>query len=276
MRIDDAGPRTWLLATAAGWALLVWLLATAGMGGRVEPLPADPGLLKPLPSVRPAPASRLGAAGEYREIATRPLFSADRRPKPFVLQGKADQAGNGAFDYVLTGVLITPDLKMAILQPPSGGDSLRVRLGEAPQPQPDWRLVTLNPRSAVFEGPDGRHTLDLRVFAGVGGQAPTEVSRERRPETMPGADQVPVTPPPVGSVDDAASPAVPTPAAGPAQTNGTAPATRGEATQRGTTRREADQPMTDQAQMDAIRQRIQERRAKLRGKSPAKPPAQSP
>lgn len=272
MRIDDAGPRTWLLATAAGWVLLAWLLAIAGMGGRVEPLPADPALLKPLPPVRPAPASRLGPASEYREIAARPLFATDRRPKPFVLQGKADQAGSGAFDYVLTGVLITPGLKMAILQPPDGSDSLRVRLGEAPQPQPDWRLVTLNPRSAVFEGPDGRHTLDLRVFAGVGGQAPTEVSRERRPGTTPGADQLPVTPPPVDRTDDASSSAVPSaPAAEPAQTNGAAPAARDAAT-----RREADQPMTDQAQMDAIRQRIQERRAKLRGESPAKPPAQSP
>ena len=47
MRIDDAGPRTWLLAGVAGWALVAWLLAVAGMGGRVEPLPDDPTLLQP-------------------------------------------------------------------------------------------------------------------------------------------------------------------------------------------------------------------------------------
>src|SRR5690606_23294166 len=90
VRLDDAGPRSWLLAGIAGWALAAWLLALAGMGGRVEPLADDPALLKPLPPVRPAPALRLGPPGQYEAIATRPLFSADRKPQPFFLQGEGD------------------------------------------------------------------------------------------------------------------------------------------------------------------------------------------
>ena len=45
MRVEDAGPRTWLLAALAGCALVAWLLAVAGMGGRIEPLPDDPAQL---------------------------------------------------------------------------------------------------------------------------------------------------------------------------------------------------------------------------------------
>ena len=41
MRLSDAGPRTWLLATVAGWALLAWVLALVGMGGRIGKLPDD-------------------------------------------------------------------------------------------------------------------------------------------------------------------------------------------------------------------------------------------
>ena len=29
MRLDAIGPRTWLLATVAGWALIAWALARA-------------------------------------------------------------------------------------------------------------------------------------------------------------------------------------------------------------------------------------------------------
>lgn len=274
MRIDDAGPRTWLLAGVAGWALVAWVLAVAGMGGRVQPLPPDPSLLQPLPQPGTTTAPRLGDASQYREIANRPLFTTNRRPQAFLLQGNGDAAETRAFDYVLTGVLITPNLRLATIQPPDGSQTLRIRVGEAPEPQPDWRLVVLNERNAVFEGPDGRRTLELRVFDGVGGEAPTAVSEPRPTDeagsrtqsavqradpaqngaarTVPSAPTaptaVPTRPVPPQAVPPGARPAP-------------APAT---------------QPATDQAQMEAIRRRIQERREQLRGTSPTQPPAQSP
>ena len=39
MRLEMIGLRTWLLATVVGWALLVCVLAVAGLGKRVELLP---------------------------------------------------------------------------------------------------------------------------------------------------------------------------------------------------------------------------------------------
>lgn len=237
MRLDDAGPRSWLLAGVAGWALAVWLLAVAGMGGRVEPLPDDPSLLKPLPPARTPPPLRLGPLGQYGSIVARPLLSADRKPHPFFLQGEGDAEEQDGFDYVLTSVLITPRLKLAILQPADGGMPARVKLDQTPESHPAWRLVGLSERSAVFEGPEGQRTLELRVYDGVGGERPTQLDA---PD-----DRVPVEPPP----------STPTPA----RVDDAAPA-----------------PAADQAQMEAIRNRIEQRRARLRNESKSQPPANSP
>lgn len=266
MRFDDAPPRTWLLAALAGWALIAWALALAGMGGRIGLLDEDPGLLRPLPPLRPAAAERLGPLGQYAEIAARPLFSTDRRPKPFSLQGASGEAQAGEFDYRLTSVLITPGLQLAILQPPDGSRSVRVRVGEAPESHPAWRLAALNPRSAVFESPEGERTLELRVFDGQGGQPPTPTAA---PVPRPGAPgmnnpadgSVPPARPIVDAPRPAAvpNPAVPVPPPPPAD----APAG------------DAAAPQTDQAQMEAIRQRIQARREQLRQQqSRTQPPAQ--
>ena len=54
MRLDDVSPRTWLFGAAAGWALAAWMLALAGMGGRVVPLADDPSLLLAKAAVRAA------------------------------------------------------------------------------------------------------------------------------------------------------------------------------------------------------------------------------
>ena len=253
MRVDDAGARTWLLAAVAGWGLLAWLLAVFGMGNRIAPLPDDAGLVKPIPALPASSTNRLGTLGQYAEIGARPLFAEDRRPKPFSLQGD-DGTETREFDYLLTSVLITPNLHLAILQSPDGSKSVRVKLGEAPESHPAWRLGALTARSAVFDGPSGQRKVELRVFDGAGGQPPTAIAREGQPPVglpltpdMPGPSPRPLNQPPARSSV--------TPAAA------VAPAT-------------STPPMTEQAQMEAIRQRIQARRAQLRQLSqPTQPPA---
>lgn len=250
MRVDSAGPRTWLLATVAGWALLAWVLALAGMGGRAALLADDPGLLQSLPQPRPSPPERLGPLGQYAEIGARPLFAEDRRPHPFSLQpANGEEAETNTFDYVLTSVLITPQLHMAIVQPSQGGDSVRIKLGEASEDIPAWRLVELNPRSAVFEGPEGRKALDLRTFDGVGGQSPTEVSAGDPTANAPSTAGARPSPGSAVQVDaDSGAEAAPEPSM---------PAS-------------APQPASTEKQMDAIRKRIEARRAQLRQETPQK------
>ena len=258
MRLDDAGPRTWLLGTTAAWAVAAYLLALIGMGGQVTPLDDDPSLVKDLPAMTAAAASRLGPFEQYNETYTRPLFAMDRKPKNFSLQDGGEAPGAGAFDYVLTSVMITPTLQLAILQTPDGAKALRVKVGEAPETHPAWRLSSLSPRGAVFDGPEGQKVLELRVFDGQGGQAPTvagapggdEHNDPNQPIVMDGdgavkGDPTPPPPPP------------PPPMAGNPMTGSPPPS--GEPVQA-----KVDPPMTEQAQMEAIRQRIQARRAQLR------------
>ncbi|MCL1636191.1 general secretion pathway protein GspN [Luteimonas sp. SX5] len=252
MRADGIGVRTWLLAAIAGWALLVWILAIAGMGGGISPLPADAALAPQLP---PAPsASRLVShnMNEYGEATTRPLFFSDRRPKPFSLQPGGDVATQETFDYVLSSVLIAPGLRMAILQSPDGANSIRLKLGEASEKLPGWRLTELTPRSATIASATETRSLELRVFDGRNGQPPTA---QPSVQSAAGAAQatMPVPPPP----NPVPSPPM-TPTPQPARTAAGEPAVPPEKAQ------SAAPPSSNEAQLQAIRQRIEARRAKLR------------
>ncbi|MEA9580794.1 type II secretion system protein XpsN [Xanthomonas nasturtii] len=250
MRLDLIGLRTWLLATVVGWALLVCILAVAGLGKRVELLPDDPALVQRLPTL-PAPApERLGAFEKYSEIAAHPAFAEDRLPHPFFLSGTD---GSGAASTVrLTGVLLTENFKMATLTL-DPQDSVRVQLGG--DAVKGWRLLALQPRSATIEGPGGTQTLELHVFNGQGGQPPTANAAARgAPGTLPPLPPVPPSP------DAAAVAQPPQPATPPAQQPGgqappTVPPQRSDGAQ------EAPRPSDDQ--MRAIRERIEARRRQL-------------
>lgn len=260
MRFDSAGPRTWLLATTAAWAVLSLLLALFGMGGRIMMLPDDAALVHALPAMPKAVAERLGPLTQYAEIVNRPLFADDRRPHPFSLQPQGEEQVK-AFDYVLTSVMITPAFKMAIIQPPDGSSPpLRIKLGEADESLPNWHLQSLDPRSAVFVGPEGERRLELRVFNGVGGEAPTAMTKTEGPQ--PGGQRpqgqpiLPSPPEQVSTNADMPGPQGPAVVSSPGAAATPTPSTPNRAT--------PDQPATEQAQMEAIRKRIEARRAQLR------------
>jgi len=264
VRRDAWNARTWILAVVAGWSLLVAVLAMFGLGGRITPLPADPDLVQPLPRLPAAPPERLGPLPQYAMVGERPLFSEDRRPKPFFLSG--EEAAAPAFDLVLSSVLITPRLELAIVQPAQGGEGLRVKLGESPAGFPGWRLTELAPRRAVFDGPEGRRELELRVFDGAGGQPPTVMTGTGA--VPPAAAPMPAARPTGGNSAPVPIPAGPTPVPPPAATaDAAAPTSAAPAP--------AAPATTSDEQMEAIRQRIEQRRAQLRQQQaqPTPPPA---
>lgn len=271
MRADSWGVRTWILAVVAGWAVVAALMALFGLSSRITPLPADPGMVQALPRLPASPPERLGALEQYAGVGERPLFSEDRRPKPFFLSG--EEAAAPAFDLVLTSVLITPALELAIVQPAQGGEGLRVKVGDSPAGFPGWRLVELDPRRAVFEGPEGRREMALRVFDGAGGQPPSPVAGV--PAAVPPAATIvpPAAPGGRTTGGNSAPAAMPTVASppGPAQMPTPAPAASPSPS---STAPSVPVQTTDQ-QMDAIRQRIEQRRAQLRQQQaqPTTPPA---
>ncbi|MGY0634077.1 hypothetical protein [Luteimonas sp. A478] len=247
MRIEEAGARTWLLGAVALWAVCTWALAAFGLGGRVEPLPEDPALLQPLPQAGSPIDDGLGPLPQYSAIRDRALFEEDRTYRPFVLEGAADGDVQGSgFDVVLTSVLITPRLEMAIVQPREGeGEALSFRLGESSPLAPDWTLTSLSPRSAVFNGPDGELRLELRVFDGIGGEPPTPMDGGEPPEE--------------------ASAEATTPEREPVRRG--APAT-GVIAETGAGNEASDR----NEQAEAIRRRIEARRARLREQQPSSSP----
>ena len=224
-RFDQAGPLTWLLAAGAGWSVLLWIGALLGMGGQVdEAVPAAAEVA--LPQARPAAPDRMGPLAQYAEAASRPLFTQDRRPRSFMATGPEGDnvAMSQSLDFVLTGVLISPQVQLAVLQPSGGGDAQRVRVGSSPEGGAGWRLIEVQPRRAIFEGAGGQSPLDLRTFGEAGGPTATAVAR----------------PQPAAAVATAAPPP---------------PPPRSEA---------EDEPQDQEARIEAIRKRIEARRAQMR------------
>ena len=231
-RLGRAGLGTWLLAAACAWAALLWLGALLGMGGRVDQdAPVAAGAL-PVPAA--APPDRIGPLTQYASAAARPLFTQDRRPRSFLAtapESGQDAAQTERLDFVLSGVLLSPQVRLAVLQPTTGGESQRVQVGQSPEGAAGWRLVDLQPRRAIFEGPDGQQVLDLRSFgdAGVGKVAAAAADAVRTGAPVPLA-----VPPP-----------------------------------------ESQDAQSNEARVDAIRRRIEARRAQLQNRNtpPAPPPA---
>ena len=163
----------WLLAAVAGWALGVAILAWSGFGGRYRLLPDNPALAPSLPAASiQAVQAPLGPLEMYAEAANRPLFYPDRKPVQVRLANDAD--AQQPLNVVLTSIILTPTLRMAIVRDNASGKSLGVREGQPLEGGPTgWKLVALSHQQAVFESAQGRNTLDLRVFDGQGGEPPT-------------------------------------------------------------------------------------------------------
>lgn len=247
-------------ATFAAWSIAVLVLALAGMGGRVGPHPANPALAPPIPAIpQPPPQrARLGPLSQYRAIGERPLLQPDRRPLPVMLV----QVEQTPFEGVLTSVLLTATLRLAIFSEQGGELVRRVREGDA-IPGTAWRLARLEPRQAILEGPEGQRVLDLRVFDGQGGKPPTVVSfpspQPRRGGDGGGSSADPGS----GRTMEAETTPVATggqvPLIGPLQAATLVPADAALPGQD-----EAIRTAEEQARIEAIRARIEARRAQLR------------
>jgi general secretion pathway protein N len=91
---------------------------------------------------------------QYREVWQRPLFSPTRTPEA-ARSGGNESSGN----LQLTGVIMLPGLKMAILHDSTSGKDYRVVEGQTSGRGPV--LVALHPRSAVVEAAGSRRHLTL-------------------------------------------------------------------------------------------------------------------
>lgn len=253
MKIELTSLRSWWLATVVAWAAAIWIASLFGLGSHLPVAAEGDRTASPLPVLPAAAPERIASAEAYAQIGARPLFAEDRRPRPYLLGGSEPGASSAVS---LTGVLLTSEFSMAILTTDQK-QSLRLRLNG--DPVNGWQLLALEPRSATVSGPGGTQVLELTVFNGQGGEPPTVLGNPVNGAVPPaGAGVMPLPPPPLPGQPvrpvQVAAPAAPAPSAPAAPTT---PA----------------QGPSD-AQMQAIRARIQARRQQLQQQQQSqRPPA---
>ena len=149
-----------LLGGIAAALAIVFVVLLGGVGRTVRwnpPLPTPP-----LPDMHndngmptPQPLERYGVVWQ------KPLFNPDRKP---VLRAAGESANLG--DMELTGIIMTPTLRVALLRSKDGEKEVRIREGTT-LPDGGMKLVELQPRSAVFEASGTRAELKLPSGAPV-------------------------------------------------------------------------------------------------------------
>jgi general secretion pathway protein N len=117
-------------------------------------------------------AGQIGALGDYQVINERPVFNESRLPvieeDDAVLDEVVDDpsiAVKDAPDVRLTGVIITPGMKIASLTPADGDlESVMAHEGESLIGEyVGWKVSAVNPRNVVLESRDGRR-LELELL----------------------------------------------------------------------------------------------------------------
>ncbi|GJM10131.1 MAG: hypothetical protein DHS20C11_24070 [Lysobacteraceae bacterium] len=168
---------TLVLGTLAGLFGLVLLWQVSGLGGGIAPpqTVAD----SPVPPDRPsglAEVQRLDSMKEYDLITQRPLFNEDRQPwvaPPEVVDGpgeggKEPEIPEVKLDVRLTGVIISPQVKIALLADNATKQSMSVREGMPLEgPLAAWQVASISPREVSFRSSqnDSEAVVELDVDA---------------------------------------------------------------------------------------------------------------
>jgi general secretion pathway protein N len=177
-----------LIAAAIVLAAL-WLLLLAGAGRAVRwGAPRSPVPLPPASAANTLPGSL--PLQQFALVWHKPLFSPDRRQ---VLQA-AD--GSSLGDLELTGILLTPTLRMALLHDRQGNRDIRLHEGES-LADSGVTLVEVRSRSVLFDAPTGRAELKLPAGAPIDqgkADSPAQAGTSHRDDGM-------VPPPPSAPSD---------------------------------------------------------------------------
>ncbi len=154
------------------------LLLFGGVGRAVHWLP--PRTLPPLPP--PGTSANLPQPEllqRFSVVWNKPLFNPDRKPTTRAAAGASNLG-----DLELTGIIITPELRMALLHDKNGNKEIRLREG-ATLPDGSVTLIEVHARSAVFDSAAGRTELKLPAGALID-QAADGADNDREQSPTPG------------------------------------------------------------------------------------------
>lgn len=210
-------PSQWVgiaLGSLCGLLGALMLAQRFGLGTGYTPLPEateplDMALLKPLKQSNHA----LPPDTHYEVVRQRPLFNNDRKPTPIAAPAAVVAPTIvPPLNAVLTGTIVSNGVRMALVR---DNATSKVSVLRAGMPLPGelggWRLVSVEPRSAIFDGgqANGRAELKLDVSKTTGpAPAPPPPVPGQPPQPAPVAAAQPapagVPPPPPTPADQAA------------------------------------------------------------------------
>jgi general secretion pathway protein N len=106
---------------------------------------------------------------EFAEVRQRPIFNEDRKPTPIVEDVKPVDAPTAPLNITLTGIVMTPDLKLAMVRDNTKNEAVSLRVGmPLPGEQQGWTLAEIRSRSVVFKNPqDETSEVELEVAPGL-------------------------------------------------------------------------------------------------------------
>jgi type II secretory pathway component PulC len=108
----------------------------------------------------PVQPFQVAPLNNYRTIIERPLFLADRRaPAEAPEETSVSETPVGDEDFVLLGVVLTPDANMALLQIDRGGRFARLKVGERVN---GWELQSVQANQVSLN--NGERELDLPLL----------------------------------------------------------------------------------------------------------------
>lgn len=186
------------LALAGLCGLLVVVLGMQRWLAGGEPDTSAIQVAAPAPGAPSALETRrfeLPAEGEYAEVTARPLFNEDRRPeqRDEAAQGAeavaAEEAATEPPPVSLTGVIITPDERIAMLQNTKNREYVTLKQGE---PLEGWTLEEVEHRRIVLSTGGRQQVVELEVYTGsLGGgrRVPGGNAGDRNGAAQPGQEQ---------------------------------------------------------------------------------------
>jgi general secretion pathway protein N len=183
MSIQGAKLLTLTLACACGLLLLLALLLQMGLGRGYHWLSADedavsaPGAAK----IDRVPF-KLPPETSFAQTQARPLFNEDRKPTPDVpVEAGVPAAPPVPLNVSLTGVILTPQLHLAMIHDNVKNDSAAVKEGmPLPGDLGGWTLTRVKERSAIFREGAGDE-VEVELSTAVASPKPGTQARAGAP-----------------------------------------------------------------------------------------------
>lgn len=134
---------------------------------------------------------------EFAEVRQRPIFNEDRKPTPIVDTVKENTAPPVPLNITLTGVVLTPEIRLAMVRDNAKNEAVSLRVGmPLPGEQQGWVLTEIHARKVVFKNPQ-EETSEVELEVAPGLTVPPS-PRPPAPAAATAAAPVPPPPPPPG------------------------------------------------------------------------------